>query len=213
MKKVDITGKRFGLWTVLGFSGVKNGQYLWRCRCDCGGEKDVIKQNLMRGLSSSCGCAKPEKSRINATTHGMSKTQEYRIWSGMHTRCYNPKEKCFRYYGARGIAVSDDWKSFEAFYRDMGPRPAPGFSIERNDTNGNYCKDNCKWIPLRRQAWNTRSNRLHTIGSDTKCIAEWCHDLGLPYRPIIDRMERGHTFDEAVSMETQRSGPTRSVVG
>lgn len=59
----DMTGQRFGRWTVLGMTaktstdGHKRTACL--CRCDCGTERVVYAQSLRSGLTKSCGCAKP----------------------------------------------------------------------------------------------------------------------------------------------------------
>jgi hypothetical protein len=50
----DISGKRFGTWTVI--SRASRRDY-WECRCDCGTERPVNGPNLKNGLSKSCGCA------------------------------------------------------------------------------------------------------------------------------------------------------------
>ena len=54
----DLTGLRFGKLTVEGRSGnkAKDGNPLWRCRCDCGREVDVRQSNLQSGWTKSCGC-------------------------------------------------------------------------------------------------------------------------------------------------------------
>ena len=58
--KVDLTGKRFGKWTVLGDIGKRtsSGTVMWNCLCDCGEQKDVSGHSLRRGKSTSCGCSK-----------------------------------------------------------------------------------------------------------------------------------------------------------
>ena len=60
MKKVDLTGQRFGMLIVLHEADRKgkNGELYWHCRCDCGNEKDFIGQNLKKGFTKSCGCTK-----------------------------------------------------------------------------------------------------------------------------------------------------------
>lgn len=65
-KKKDLTGQRFGRWTVLyeaepkkSPSG-KSRYTMWHCRCDCGKEKDVDGGNLVSGISKSCGCGNIE---------------------------------------------------------------------------------------------------------------------------------------------------------
>jgi hypothetical protein len=88
-------------------------------------------------------------------THGMSRTRTYFIWKQMVARCSNPKLKDYPSYGGRGIAVSEEWRSFENFYRDMGERP-PGLSIDRIDNDKGYCKENCKWATRSEQRRNRR---------------------------------------------------------
>lgn len=78
-------------------------------------------------------------------THGMSYAPEYSVWVNMRQRCNNPNHPFYEDYGGRGIRVCEEWnKSFELFYRHMGPRPK-GFTIERKNNNGNYERSNCCW--------------------------------------------------------------------
>lgn len=53
----DLTGKRFGLLTVLQRDHVHpvNGSY-WQCQCQCGQLKVVRQNSLISGLTKSCGC-------------------------------------------------------------------------------------------------------------------------------------------------------------
>ncbi len=48
----DLTGKRFGLWTVRQYEG----KSLWRCQCDCGTQRTISSYSLARGITLSCGC-------------------------------------------------------------------------------------------------------------------------------------------------------------
>lgn len=52
----NLTGKRFGMLTVICRAENKFGHTNWHCLCDCGNEKDILAINLTRGLTKSCGC-------------------------------------------------------------------------------------------------------------------------------------------------------------
>ena len=47
MREIDITGRRFGRLTALYRDGWSNSWHaMWVCRCDCGNEVRVFKENL-----------------------------------------------------------------------------------------------------------------------------------------------------------------------
>jgi len=135
----------------------KGKKIKWFCVCDCGNTTDVDSGHLHTGAIQSCGCIKSEMCVAKNSSHLMSQTAEYHIWSGMRERCYNPNKRMFKNYGGRGISVCDRWlHSFENFYVDMGNRPSTNHSIDRIDNDGNYTHENCKWSTRFEQADNTR---------------------------------------------------------
>jgi hypothetical protein len=56
-KAIDLTGKIFGEWKVLGVSSERgaDGGILWYCLCSCGAKRNVLSSLLRRGESTSCG--------------------------------------------------------------------------------------------------------------------------------------------------------------
>lgn len=52
---INLAGKRFGSLTVL-YRVIGASPTTWRCRCDCGAEKNVLASNLSNGRATSCGC-------------------------------------------------------------------------------------------------------------------------------------------------------------
>ena len=155
----NLIGKVFGKWTVLRVdSGRKNKYIYWTCRCSCGTEKSIAGYSLTRGRSSSCRSC-------SHGTHRSTHTPEFSTWTGIKSRCLYPSAKGYSNYGGRGITICDEWKdSFEKFREDMGPRPSPKHSIDRIDVNGNYTKENCRWVTRETQARNTRIRKDNTSG-------------------------------------------------
>jgi hypothetical protein len=72
----------------------------------------------------------------------------------MIERCRNPNNQDFSYYGARGILVCSEWKTFAGFFADMG-EGKPGWTIERLDNNSDYSLSNCVWATRAHQSRNT----------------------------------------------------------
>lgn len=89
-----------------------------------------------------------------AEIHGMTNTPEYKSWTDMKRRCDDPNRKQFKDYGGRGITYDDRWEYFSEFFYDMGIRPSDGYELDRIDNNGNYCKENCRWILMIKNAQN-----------------------------------------------------------
>lgn len=113
-------------------------------------------------------------------------------------RCYNPKCDKYRYYGGRGITVSDQWKVFENFVSDMGSKPFPKATLERIDNSQGYGLWNCRWASQKEQARNTRSNHVLCSKGKRQCISAWAEETGIPAARIYARKRLGWNDDDAI---------------
>src|SRR5690349_16996798 len=129
--------------------------------------------------------------------HGMAKTRVYEVWKGMKQRCSNPKHISYPYYGGRGIRVTPEWEEFENFYADMGD-PPDDYEIDREDNDGDYTKDNCRWVPARTNRLNKSDARMLTRGGKTQNLMLWVDELGLEKSTILRRLDKGMTDEDAL---------------
>ena len=119
--------------------------------------------------------------------HNLVNSPTYKAWSNMKTRCSNKKVRDYKNYGGRGIKVCDEWFTFDGFLKDMGVKPER-YSIERKDNNGNYCKENCIWIPRKEQNKNKRNIHYIEYKGKSQSLIDWARELGLNQSTLAMRI-------------------------
>ena len=194
-----LEGQRFGRWTVIEQCGVDHrGEKLYRCQCDCGNVGVVRSSSLRDGRSSSCGCFANELTSKRSKTHGMTNTRLFNIWSGMRSRCYSTTDYHYKWYGARGITMCDEWKNdFQTFYNwAISSGYDDGLSIDRIDNNGNYEPSNCRWTTHAEQMRNQGRNIMLTYNGKTLCAMDWSRETGLSDATIRWRKNKLGWSDE-----------------
>lgn len=205
----DLSGKPFELLTVNHLLDVhrigKQLYYYWCCRCICGQWSVVRSGNLTSRHASSCGCRKRQVTGARARTHGLSKTREYKIWSGMVQRCCNHRNPDYHAYGERGITICARWRSdFLSFLKDMGKAPSNSHSIERKDVNGSYCKENCCWATSKEQCNNTRRNIFITYKGLRMNLMQLSETLHINYFTLRNRYQRGWSIERMAEAPTKK---------
>lgn len=197
----DLKGLRFGRLKVIEFAGKQYGnKNYWRCICDCGNIKDVYQSNLTCGITHSCGCL--AKERFTRRTHGQRHNKIYKIWESMKRRCNSEKSQRYACYGGRGIKYTPEWEKFEGFYDwAVSSGYVEGLSLDRINPDGNYEPNNCRWIPLKEQAYNKTNSVKFTYNGTTKCLSEWANIYDIPYERLYQRIFKlGYSFEEAIEL-------------
>ena len=154
----DLLGQRFGRLIVREYvTGSK-----FRCQCDCGATVVVLTYSLTHNKTRSCGCLRSEIMTKKATKHRGADEPLYHVLNAMHQRCSNPNNKDYKWYGALGVTVCDEWvltnySVFKAWALAAGYRP--GLTIDRIDPSGSYTPNNCRWVTIQEQQRNRRNSK------------------------------------------------------
>lgn len=129
------------------------------------------------------------------SVHGESHTRLHNIWCGINKRC-----KPDGVYGKKGIFMCDEWKDYTVFAkwaRENGY--ADDLTIERVNVKGNYCPENCTWIPLGKQARNRSTTRWVEYQGRRMSLAEAAELANLPYKEVHLRIKKGWSVEDALS--------------
>ena len=218
----DLTGRRFFHLVVVSYertTGFGHGgrRALWRVRCDCGQERVLDSSLIKSGRAKSCGCWQYKYIAQKTTTHGATaggqRAPEFKIWSGIKSRCFNPRATSYERYGGRGITMHASWlgrEGFAKFFAYLGPRPGPGYSIDRYpNPNGNYEPGNVRWATASQQIRNSSNTHVIEVNGVRKPIVEWSGELGIPANIISSRIYHG--WPEAAAVTTPMGVPLNYV--
>lgn len=178
----------------------KDGSRLGKFKCHCGNEWITRIRSVNSGQAKSCGClqkAAVAETGRNNSTHGKSTTPEYYVYQTMIQRCTNPNNDQYKDYGGRGIKICDRWlESFENYYEDMGDRPSPELTVDREDNDLDYCKENCVWATQQEQASHKRNSSYIEYNGVIRTISEWARVTGIKRKTIEQRWKKGWSAKE-----------------
>lgn len=176
--------------------------------CDCGATVVRKIDAVAYGKTGSCGCLKRDVMVERNTTHGLSSSREYKIWSSMIQRCTNPKTNSYKYYGALGVTVCERWRnSFAAFLADMGSAPSLRHSLDRERNEEGYTPENCRWSTDLEQAANKRNNLNVTFEGRTQNLKAWAREISLNYLTLYTRYQSGWSPERMLTTPVRTKAP------
>lgn len=155
-QKLNLTGQCINQLTVIkeDLSYIpKKFERKWICKCSCGTVKSITQAHLVKGTINSCGCARfiylPEDKRLLG------------IWHEMKQRCSNVKRAKAHLYVLKGIRVCEEWLSDFNLFKEwaISNGYAENLTIDRIDSDKDYCPENCRWATRTTQSRNRKPNK------------------------------------------------------
>lgn len=140
-------------------------------------------------------------------THGLSRHTLYSVWHNMKQRCNNKNNKDYVYYGNRGIKVCDRWMDVTNFINDMSPTFKDGLTLDRINVNGNYQRENCRWVSMIIQTRNTNLRNTNTSSyrgvTWHKAKKKWNAKITVNYKRIhlgyfAEKIEAAKAYDKYI---------------
>lgn len=205
--KDNLVGNKYGKLTVLEYAGYEmmNGSavHKWKCVCECGNECLADGHSLKNGHKKSCGCIRP----------GLKDHPLRSVWTNMKTRCNNPKAHNYKYYGGKGVKVCDEWNdNFYSFYKwaianGYDAEHKKDSQLDRIDTNGDYCPENCRFVDRYVQA-NNKSNNVRVMFNGEMLTHREIYNkyCSVNYNTFLTRIYSGWSIEDAALIPSIKNG-------
>lgn len=140
------------------------------------------------------------KGNRNHLIHGMSGTRLHHIWKSMKQRCNNPKCVSYKNYGAKGITVCEEWKSFQIFMEwALNNGYDDNLTLDRINPYEGYCPSNCRWATYQEQGNNKTNNRIISFNGESKTMTEWSRKIGISDKTLHARLKSGWNVERALT--------------
>ena len=199
-------GDVFGKLCIIEELGSRREKRIFLCLCECGTICTTMLYKMRSGATKSCGHLKRSGTHV---THGLTRRRippEYKIWTGIKSRCFNANTPAYIRYGGRGITMAREWQyNYEIFFTYVGSRPSPIHSIDRfPNGNGNYEPGNVRWATTTEQARNRNKTTMLTFNGQTKSLMEWAEIVGIGASVIRNRLNQGWDVVAALSVRKRQ---------
>lgn len=179
-KQESIIGTRQGIFEVMYECDFKSndGHRMFHVKCsECGWESNI----QMHQIKYTTVCRHTDSAGNYIIPYVWKNKRIGNIFSGMKQRCYNSKDKAYRWYGAKGIKICNEWLNnpllFEEWSLSHGYQD--NLSIDRLKSDKDYCPENCCWLPLGENSRKAGVVNWLEIDGNTKTGREWAEYLGL----------------------------------
>ena len=193
-EKNNIIGQKYGLLTVLSFTGynqnTKRKEKIYKCICECGNFTNANEKALKSGDKKSCGCLRGKNTFVDLTgkRFGMLTVQE-RTENKKNHVFYNCKCDCGNYRIVQAYALKKN---------EITSCGCSGYKLEHHNlSNTRLCRI---WRNMKQRCYNPKTINYQYYGAKgvTVCeewkesftsFYEWSISNGYQENLTIDRID------------------------
>ena len=199
-------GEKYGSYTIIEKTNQKanDGHSIYIGKCECGATKSSTLSNFKFQSAKQCPHFRYYGEIAIPSVIFNSKRLAH-IFYGMLRRCYDTENKDYKYYGARGISVCQEWRENPNLFEEwaMNNGYEPNLTIDRICENNNYEPENCRWTTLSNNS-RFKSNTNYITAKVTLSGKQWAElipDVGINY---INQMLRNKGEEETIKYIEQK---------
>ena len=175
-----------------------------KCQCHCGEFFETRLINLLKKTRYIIAC--PKCNNGKTPKYNIKQRDEMQngnlkiILYGMKRRCYNKKSLDYKWYGDKGVIICDEWlKNSNKFIEwALNNGYKKGLTIDRIDTNGNYCPENCRWVDMETQNNNQHNSVKYLCDGEYLSLAQISRKKNMNYRTLLARKNRGWDIEKII---------------
>ena len=183
-------GETHGIYTIIDVLDKKDkyGHYIYIAECkECGHKKyshygGISSKSMTANICNHISLG--NNKRVLPTKWNNNRIGN--IFKGMKQRCYYSGTKEYKWYGAKGIKICNEWldnpKSFEEWSLQNGYQD--DLTIDRIDENKDYSPDNCRWITDIQNAKYKSTTFLIDVNGEQHSGRDWSKILGFGINTI-----------------------------
>lgn len=189
------------------------GKSYWYILVKCNHtESWILKDNLFKGKSRGCKDCRGDKLRKYQIAESDTRKLIMSRWGAMRSRCLNPSNRAYKWYGARGITLSPHFENFEYFFNYV--KSLPNFNsdlqIDRIDNNNGYIEGNLRFVDSRTNQFNKRGIKIVIFQGKEIYFYEFYEKLkNLSVPQAYTRLQKGKSTEEIIKEDENYEGLRR----
>jgi hypothetical protein len=79
-----------------------------------------------------------------------------------------------------------------------------GLTLDRIDNNKGYSPDNCRWVTVKEQSNNRRSNTHLVFRGERKTVTQWADETGISRETLYKRLTNGWDAEKTLTTPTRK---------